>query len=111
LLSANGQGSAGPPKDEPKVFAVIDMLRGLKEGPPCYAAPGGCQRATGLTDETSHSIDPANASAPQYELVRVGTVRVFRQKFTLEDAIGSHACSLQANMRVTNGIPLGSPLL
>jgi hypothetical protein len=39
------------------------------------------------------------------------TVRVFRQKFTLEDAIGSHACSLQANMRVTNGIPLGSSLL
>jgi hypothetical protein len=38
-------------------------------------------------------------------------VRVFRQKFTLEDAIGSHACSLEANMRVTNGIPLGSSLL
>jgi hypothetical protein len=35
----------------------------------------------------------------------------FRQKFTLEDAIGSHACSLEANMRVTNGIPLGSSLL
>jgi hypothetical protein len=40
-----------------------------------------------------------------------GTVRVFRQKFTLEDAIGCHACSLEANMRLTNGIPLGSPLL
>jgi hypothetical protein len=39
------------------------------------------------------------------------TVRVFRQKFTLEDAIGSHACSLEANIRVTNGIPLGSPLI
>jgi hypothetical protein len=26
----------------------------------------------------------------------MGTVRVFRQKFTLEDAIGSHACSLEA---------------
>jgi hypothetical protein len=38
-------------------------------------------------------------------------VRVFRQKFTLEVAIGSHACSLEANMRVTNGIPLGSSLL
>jgi hypothetical protein len=25
-----------------------------------------------------------------------GTVRVFRQQFTLEDAIGSHACSLEA---------------
>jgi hypothetical protein len=38
-------------------------------------------------------------------------VRVFRQNFTLEDAIGSHVCSLEANVRVTNGIPLGSPLL
>jgi hypothetical protein len=34
----------------------------------------------------------------------------FPEKFTLEDAIGSHACSLEANMRVTNGIPLGSSL-
>jgi hypothetical protein len=34
-------------------------------------------------------------------------VRVFRQDFALEDAIGFHACSLEANMRVTNGIPLG----
>jgi hypothetical protein len=34
-------------------------------------------------------------------------VRVFRQEFTPEDAIGSHACSLEANMRVANGIPLG----
>jgi hypothetical protein len=28
----------------------------------------------------------------------------------LEDAIGSHACALEASMRVTNGIPLGRPL-
>jgi hypothetical protein len=40
-----------------------------------------------------------------------GPVRVFRQKFTLEDTIGSHAFApLEANMRVTNGIPLGSSL-
>ena len=38
-------------------------------------------------------------------------MRVFRQKFTLEDAIGSHACLLEANMRVTNGIPVGSTAL
>jgi alpha-mannosidase II len=43
--------------------------------------------------------------------MRFGTVRVFRQKFTLEVAIGSHACSLEVNMRVTNGIPLGCSLL
>jgi hypothetical protein len=40
-----------------------------------------------------------------------GTERVFRQNFALEDAIGSRTCSLQANMRLTKGIPLGSPLL
>jgi hypothetical protein len=34
----------------------------------------------------------------------------FRHEFTLEDAIGSHACSLEAHMRVTNGIPHGCPL-
>jgi hypothetical protein len=37
-------------------------------------------------------------------------VRVFKQKFTLKDAIGSHAYSFEANTRVTNGIPLRSPL-
>jgi hypothetical protein len=40
-----------------------------------------------------------------------GMMRVFRQTFSLEDAIGSHACSLEACMRVANGIPLGRQLL
>jgi len=31
---------------------------------------------------------------------------VLRQDFVLEDAIGSQACSLEANMRASNGIPL-----
>jgi hypothetical protein len=44
-------------------------------------------------------------------LLASGTVRVFRQKITLEDAIGSHACSLEGNMRGINGIPLGCSLL
>jgi hypothetical protein len=44
-------------------------------------------------------------------LAKYGTVRVFRrQELTLEDAIGFLACSLEAKIRVTNGIPLGSPL-
>jgi hypothetical protein len=29
--------------------------------------------------------------------------------FALEDAIGSHACSLEASKHVANSIPLGSP--
>jgi hypothetical protein len=32
---------------------------------------------------------------------------VFRPDFALEDDIGSHDCSLEAIMRVTNGDPLG----
>jgi hypothetical protein len=40
-----------------------------------------------------------------------GTVPVFRQQFTLEDAIGFHGCSLEVSMRVTNGIPPGHSLL
>jgi hypothetical protein len=34
-----------------------------------------------------------------------GTVLVFEQKSALEDDIGSHACSLEVNMRVINRIP------
>jgi hypothetical protein len=42
---------------------------------------------------------------------RIGMVLGFEQDFSLEDAIGSHAFPpLEANMRVTNSIPLGSPL-
>jgi hypothetical protein len=44
-------------------------------------------------------------------LYRECTVLVFRQKWTLEDAIGSHACSLEASERVTNGTHLGCSLL
>jgi hypothetical protein len=33
----------------------------------------------------------------------------FRQKFALEDVIGSHACSIAASKRVTNSIPLVRP--
>jgi hypothetical protein len=34
----------------------------------------------------------------------------FDRDFTLEDAIGSYACSLEANKRVPKGIPLWSSL-
>jgi hypothetical protein len=36
------------------------------------------------------------------------TLRVFRRDVPLENAIGSHACSLAASMRATNSIRLGS---
>jgi hypothetical protein len=40
-----------------------------------------------------------------------GTVLGFRLQVTLEHAIGSHACSLEASILVTNGIPFGCSLL
>jgi hypothetical protein len=43
-------------------------------------------------------------------LWKVGMVRVFRQDVKLENAIGSHACSLEASSHVTNSIPFGCPL-
>jgi hypothetical protein len=57
------------------------------------------------------SSQPPLATQRIIPLTRTSTVLVFRQKITLEDAIGSHACSLEANMRVANGIPLGCALL
>jgi hypothetical protein len=54
-------------------------------------------------NEMTKNTAVINTDTGQY-----GTVLVFRQKFALEDTIGSHACSpLQASMRVTNSIPLG----
>jgi hypothetical protein len=41
----------------------------------------------------------------------IGAVRVFRWKFTLEDAIEFHTFApIEAAIRVTNDIPLGWPL-
>jgi len=56
-----------------------------------------------------------NFTQQQQWMVRnceIGAVGVFRQKFTLDDAVGSQAaCSLEASRCATNGIPLGYTLL
>jgi hypothetical protein len=57
-----------------------------------------------------HIFEDLKLGAGGFGSAYEGTVRVFRQKFTLDDATGSHACSLEAKVRVTNGIPLGSSL-
>jgi hypothetical protein len=74
----------------------------------------GNQKTHGSSMSSSYK---AIAATEGLELLRVsttwqkGTVCDFRQKFALDDAVGSHACSLEANMRVTHDIPLGCPLL
>jgi hypothetical protein len=69
-----------------------------------------CFERSALLGELIRLLDAESESGDRCRQVAVVcTVRVFRQEFTLEDAIGYHACSLEANMRVTNGIPLGCP--
>jgi hypothetical protein len=71
--------------------------------------PLGC--TISLTVVTVHAGKTLKENDAEEIADAIRTVRVFRQKFALEDAIGSHTCSLEANMRVTNGIHLGCPLL
>jgi hypothetical protein len=68
--------------------------------------------ASSLSQSHSESIEKkVFHDDPFWYSFDAGTVRVFRQKFTLEDAIiGSHACTLEAIRRATNAIPLGCPL-
>jgi hypothetical protein len=72
-----------------------------------HFADGG----SALAIAVSHGLVDGKGFAELMKMWSFGTVLVFRQDFALEDAIGSHACSLETNMRMTNGIPLGSPLL
>jgi hypothetical protein len=70
------------------------------------------QLVANLTELLTISED-ATTKLAMYHGYR-GTVRVFRHKCTLEDAIGSHACPLEAAKAgrcVTNGILLGWPLV
>jgi hypothetical protein len=64
-----------------------------------------------LTGATMHSVatskDHDNRKLKKADRMKLvtknkveGTVRVFEQDSALEDAIGSHSCSLEANMRV-----------
>jgi hypothetical protein len=48
--------------------------------------------------------DYTNALSWMLAAIEAGTVRVFRQYFALENAIGSHTCSHAARMRAINAI-------
>jgi hypothetical protein len=88
------------------------------------SAAGGKGCTPSTLNLTLHLTLPLNINkslegATRWSLQRVArpmvrlqcAVRAFRQKCTLDDAIRSHTCPLQANMRVTDVIPLGWPLL
>jgi hypothetical protein len=66
------------------------------------------QNSFGVYDKHALKPCPSLSGKRVAKSNKAGTVHVFRHNFALEDAIGSHACSLEANMRATNGIPLGS---
>jgi CubicO group peptidase (beta-lactamase class C family) len=67
----------------------------------------------GETNHITYTAAPATSTMTIKHLMSesAGTVRAFRQEFPLGDAVGSHTCSLEASMHVTNGIPLGCSLL
>jgi Ca2+-binding EF-hand superfamily protein len=94
---AANQGGRGSPRPS----AFVPQPPGPVKNQPLLKATGIVERITGFTGFGGHSTWGN----------RLRTVRGFRQEFTLEDAIGSHACSLEARMRVNNGIPLGCSLL
>jgi subtilisin family serine protease len=71
------------------------------------AVTAGCQFAVAAGNENNNACLSSPASEEDCVTVRFF---FFRQEFTLEDAIGSHACSFEASRCVTNGIPLGCPL-
>jgi hypothetical protein len=78
--------------------------------PPPIAKPCSCVHAVACA-----ACHPTAAEGQTYyagtsvEMTQCDARCAFSDRI-LHGAIGSHACSLEANMRVTNGIPLGSPL-
>jgi hypothetical protein len=91
---------------------IVTYYAAIPKGRKMWIAMEYCAAGSVAAMYQAHKSELAEveiASIVYYSLS--GAVRVFRQKLTLEDAIGSHACSLEANMRVTNDIPLGCLLL
>jgi hypothetical protein len=80
---------------------------------PLYDLPLGAPLGNAtLQDRVWHRSFVSGTKATFDTTTETGTLRGFGWKISLEDAIGSHACSLEASMRMANGIPLGwSPLL
>jgi ankyrin repeat protein len=115
----NTVGSHGSPSiQDPKLFS--NAVADYDARTPLHIA--GCLGDVALFEGLVRAgVDPSAvdsfgnlAKLTDLRMSAAGTVRVFRREFTLDNAIGSHACSLearfkcelQASRRVTNGIPL-----
>jgi hypothetical protein len=84
----------------PTVRLSATTVRGLSQGEGCMLAELGMKLVLNAVTTGGH--------------VLAGKIMYgsrFQTDFALEDVIGSQACSLEADMRVTDGISLGSPLL
>jgi hypothetical protein len=87
----------------------IKLLTEYKTGP--APAPGTVYEITEGGSSTSQAASTlGGVTGILYAFTERARFFFFRQEFTPEDASGTHACSLEANMRVTNGMPLGSSL-
>jgi hypothetical protein len=82
------------------VLSPGDKLAGVKDGNALrlfvWKLHNAVSSSIARSEEWYQSTDAVNTCRywPNIE----GTVRVFRQQFTLKDAIGSHACSLEASI-------------
>jgi hypothetical protein len=97
MLESKRHLEGGWPADGRTVFDVMEVWDGEIGMQAAGCNPGTVRVFT--MDSAVLGLWPSSEAA-------VGPVRVFRPKFTLEEAIGAHVCSLQASRRVANGIPL-----
>jgi hypothetical protein len=67
--------------------------------------------AADITKDRNSGLPAAAIDREKYWNHYVHGARFPTDIYTLEDAIGSHVCSLEANMLVTNDIPLGCSFL
>jgi hypothetical protein len=54
------------------------------------------------------SLDLTSCEEEEELIVKKNTI--CEENFALQDAVGSHACWLEVSMRVTNTMPLESPM-
>jgi hypothetical protein len=101
---AGGDAETAPTETAPTESAPTETA-------PTETAPTETAPTESATRDDTAATLPCPNNPPHLISTNHGTVRVSRQKCTLKNAIGSHACSLEANGHVTNGIPLGGSLL